>query len=110
MRCISPACRTSTYSSQIRSRDGEKFDALEQRVAGVFSFFEHTPVELHPGVIAPVEKLDFWCTFWPFSVQFAVLAVYRFPLLFGTGSRLPVEHTYGTDTVRGRSATLNREE
>ena len=45
---------------EVGAGDGEELDALEQGIGGVFGFFKHTPVELHPGVVAAVEELLFW--------------------------------------------------
>jgi hypothetical protein len=41
---------------EIRPRDGEKLHALQQRIRRVLSFFQHAPVELHPGVVPAIEK------------------------------------------------------
>ena len=40
---------------QIAGGDGQKFDALEKRIAGVEGLFEDAAVELQPGKM-PVEK------------------------------------------------------
>ena len=39
--------------------DRQEFDPLQQRIAGVFGLFKHTPVKLHPGVVPAVEELLF---------------------------------------------------
>ena len=45
---------------EVGAGNGQELDPLQQRVGGVFGLFKHTPVELHPGVVAAVEKLLFW--------------------------------------------------
>ena len=44
---------------EVGAGDGQELDPLQQRVGGVLGFFEHTPVELHPGVVPAVEELLF---------------------------------------------------
>ena len=45
---------------EVGAGNRQELDPLQQRVGGVFGLFEHTTVELHPGVVAAVEKLLFW--------------------------------------------------
>ena len=42
---------------EIRGGDGQKLDPFQQRIGQVLGLFEHTPVELHPGVVPSVEQL-----------------------------------------------------
>ena len=44
---------------EIGSGDGKEFDTFEQRISGVFGFFEDAAVELHPGVVASGKELLF---------------------------------------------------
>ena len=44
---------------EVGAGDGEELDALEERVGGVFGFFEDAAIELHPGVVAAVKELLF---------------------------------------------------
>ena len=37
---------------EIAGGDGEELDSFQQRIAFVQSFFEHTPVESQPGLVA----------------------------------------------------------
>ena len=63
---------------EVVAGDGEELYALEQGVGGVFGFLKHTPVELHPGVVASVKKLLFVCSSGHSCVQCADKAVYSF--------------------------------
>ncbi len=58
---------------EVGAGDGQEFDALQQGVGGVFSLFEHTAIELHPGVVPAVEKLGFPCASGHTPVSGAVL-------------------------------------
>ena len=46
---------------QVRAGNGQELDPLQQRGCLVPGFFEHTPVELHPGVVPAVKELLFLC-------------------------------------------------
>ena len=37
---------------QIAGGDGEKFDPLQQRIGVILGFFQHAPVEVHPGFVS----------------------------------------------------------
>ncbi len=47
---------------EVVAGDGEELYPLEQGVGHVFGFLKDTPIELHPGVVAAVEKLLFVCS------------------------------------------------
>jgi hypothetical protein len=40
---------------EVRAGNGQELHAFQQRVRRVFGLFEHTPVELHPGVVPAVK-------------------------------------------------------
>jgi hypothetical protein len=44
---------------EVGAGNGQELDPLQQRVGGVLGLLEHTPVELHPGVVPAVEELLF---------------------------------------------------
>ncbi len=46
---------------EIGGGDGEEFDPLEQRIAGVFSLLQHPSVEAQPGLIAAEKELFSFC-------------------------------------------------
>ncbi len=69
---------------EVGAGDGQELDALQQRVRGVFGLFQHTAIELHPGVVAAVEELLFLCSSGPWYRPSAVLAVYS--VLAGCGT------------------------
>ena len=44
---------------KVGTGNGEKLDPFEERIGGVFSFFEDAAIELHPGVVASGKELLF---------------------------------------------------
>ncbi len=44
---------------EIGAGNGEKLDPFEERIGGVFSFFENAAIELHPRVVASGKELLF---------------------------------------------------
>jgi hypothetical protein len=46
---------------EVARGDGEKFDALEERVGGVVGFFQNAAVELEPTLVAIDEAATGWC-------------------------------------------------
>ena len=47
---------------EIARRDGEKFHALEDRIARIARFFQHALVELQPGDVPVENQLRIWIT------------------------------------------------
>ena len=48
---------------QVAGRDGEKLDALQQRIRGILGFFEDALVEVEPGLVAGEEQGFYWRRF-----------------------------------------------
>ena len=44
---------------QVGAGNGQEFHPLKKRVIRILSLFEHTTVELHPGVVPAVEEVLF---------------------------------------------------
>src|SRR4029079_4823662 len=44
---------------QVGSGNGKELNPFEQRICGIFGFFEDAAIELHPGVVASGKELQF---------------------------------------------------